>query len=288
MINTSHDSTSKTILIGNVETPVVRRSQAGKKNTIELPVVEYSSIAHLIGGRVKQGDCGAIYEVSNSNSGRLFKAIPLSNFKNGDEIRISEMADNMGVSPKVHGAFLMQHNNEIKHVIIEMDHAGKTLGGWMEDLAPPPPPPKPVTPIELSPEEKARMEMIEKIQAKYRASSNFEIVEIPQKPKLNMSDALDKMYPKQEIFYFELFNKLKILAEHKIAYRDTHVGNIIPKYGAKNELQLIDFDRAKLTTNVETAKAKTIRSLYVRALMEKFSCLPDLSNESRELISWFE
>lgn len=103
-----------------------------------------------------------------------------------------------------------------------------------------------------------------------------------------MEETLDKIYPSQEFFYYSLFNNIKILAENNISYRDSHVGNIMPNYSTEKDLQLIDFDGAKIVQDTKTAAIEAMGSAYNRILFNNFKKLPGLSNRSAELIRWFE
>ena len=58
---------------------------------------------------------------------RFYKIFQAKNLKDGDQIRISEIAGRLGVGPILYGAFSVQ-NGDKNLVVLEMDYAGKSLG----------------------------------------------------------------------------------------------------------------------------------------------------------------
>lgn len=261
----------------------------GKKNPIELPVIDIGFISDKIGEKVTSGNVGTIYQVKDCTPPRVYKVIPQNSFENGDEIRISEIAGKIGIAPVFHSAFVVKQNDE-KYVVIEMDDIGKSLGKYMEDLAdnneildskvieePP-----------LDEKEKAFREMLKKIHAEMELQSKFTVVEVIQKKRLSIKKAVNKLYGNQESFYLGLFNKIKMLAENKIAYRDSHVGNIMPNKCTNESLMLIDFDAARLMMDTQSAAQTAIQSIYNKVHFDKFKVLENLSDKSKQLIDWFK
>ena len=260
---------------------------AGKVNPIELRLIDIDQINQTIGEKIAYGDCGTIYKVNDCNPPRVYKVIPQDRFANGDEIRISKIAGDKGIAPTFHDAFVV-NQHEKKFVVIEMDDAGLSVGKWMEKLAE-----KTETDIKtvdvekkvLSDKEKAIQEMLKKVDEKY---NNYTFTEIVRNKRLSLEETLNKLYPKKEVFYFELFKKIKLLAENNIAYGDSHTGNIMPNLNTDKELQLIDFDAAALVSDPQTAKLKSISSAYNQVHFNQFRQLPELSDESKQLIQWFQ
>lgn len=173
----------------------------------------------------------------------------------------------------------MSTQGEKQFVVIEIDHGGKTMGQWMEDLA------------ELAPEAVADTEAQEdplspKMRAfleKLRANDPFQVTAIEKKLRIGLDEAIDQMYEKPEDFYFEFFSKLKVLAENHIAYGDSHVGNILPT----PVMQLIDFDGASIEASVEAAARKTMESAYTIHHFRNFQKIEGLSTDARILMEWF-
>jgi hypothetical protein len=227
----------------------------GKINPIELPIVKQNDFLKNLGNKIGQGGFSTIYEVKNKKPLRIYKIISEKNFKNGNEIKISEIAGNLRVAPTFHRAFVVEkfYHNQDPVVVIEMDHAGKTLAKLMEDF--------------------------------YR-EKNVGIINNGKK-RVSQEDAIDKMYEKRETFYYELFEKIKKLAKNNIAYCDIHVGNIIPNYNIEKDFQLIDFDKAKLMEDVENAVQKALEHPYVSLYFQDFQKLKNLSKQSNDLIKWF-
>jgi len=252
---------------------------AGQIKPIDLPVVNFKLIENTLGPMIKQGDVGTIYSVKGSKPARVYKIIPLNRFKNGDEIRISKIAGDIGVSPAFHGAFVLDNNSKF-YVVIEMDYAGASLSQWTEKLAENQNTEEP-TPkiIQLSEEEKKLQDFLKTLLADSRYPA---MVAIKQKPKLSLEEALEIMYDNPEIFYFELFNNIKKLAESCISYGDTHYGNILPN--PKTGMKLIDFDGATLEDTPQAAAQKSLASAYNQLHIHSFFKLPNLSPKSKQLI----
>lgn len=262
----------------------------GSDNPIILPLLNYEIIKHTIGEKITEGNTGSIHRVKNCTS-RVYKVIAQDEFVDGDEIRISKIASDKGVAPTFYSAFLVDQGSE-NVVVIEMDDAGKSLGKLMEYFAD-------NTVVEDTDENKIekgsltefekyireiQSQMKEKMQSEM---DDFTITPIVQKKKLSMDETIDKIYKSQEIFYYALFNKIKILAENKIAYTDTHVGNIMPNYDNEKGLQIIDFGGAAVMNDIKSAACKSIFSFYTMPLYIEFDKLSK-SSESKNLIDWFK
>ncbi len=258
--------------------------RVGRNNPIALPLIEIAAIGRTIGEKIKDGSCGSIYNVSGSNPQRVYKAIPLERLKNGDEIRICQVAAQVGVAPVFYGACLVQQRED-RFVFIEMDNAGKSLFRWMEDLALEPDVSNAAL-IEESSTQKARAKAMRELADQEDDGSGFMVVSCDSVKTVSMEEAVDKLYTSREDFFFELFTAYKILAENKIAYRDGNCGNFIPNRG--NGLRLIDFDSALIAKSQAEAASKTVQSMYNHVHFKDFRALKDLSSKSKELIEWFE
>jgi len=248
----------------------------GESNPIELPFL--NERLKTFGPKIAHGDVGTIYEVKASIPPRVYKAIPFKSFKNGDEVRISRIAGEIGIAPTYYNAFVVEQRS--KFVVIEMDRIDKTLGGYMEEFAP-----------QLPDEPERRQEQVidpavKALLDRYKSEQEYQVLEVIQKPnRVSIEEALERLYEKPEDFYFHLFSRIKELAERCISYGDTHVGNIIPLQN--KTIQLIDFDGAKLMQSVDQAKADAINSTYNILHMMKYQKLPSLSQESLNIINWF-
>lgn len=254
---------------------------AGRTNPIDLPIVPISSIRHRLGTRLAQGDVGVIYEVKDCEPKRIFKLIPLGSFKRGHEIRVSQFAGDIGVGPKVHSAFLMKQSQQT-FVIIEMDRIGRSLSQWMTTLA------ENRNPIQAAAIQIPTLEETEDklLKNKNEEDAPYVVVSMPQQ-KISLAETVGILYGKQEPFYFELFSRIKSLAERNIAYLDTNPRNIIPNYELGRAMQLIDFDQAMVTERVSEAVLKVLRGMFTSMDFANYLALPDLSTKSRELIDWF-
>jgi hypothetical protein len=81
-------------------------------------------------------------------------------------------------------------------------------------------------------------------------------------------EVLSQLFGSKRNFYFQLFSKLKTLAEFNISYTDLHQANIIPINGT---IKLIDFGhKSDIEENIAVAANKTLRSS-----MEYFDCYKD-------------
>lgn len=243
---------------------------------IELPQRELGEFLATLGEKVAEGDCGTIFQVKEQPN-RHYKLIPAGKFQNGDEVRISEIAGRVGVAPAYYGAFTVNPRNQ-RLVVIEMEHGGKTLGNWMEDLY--------VEPERVEEDAKAENALPPEVQAiieEIKAKSRFQVTVIEKKPRTTVEEAIDQMYARPEQFYIDLFSHLKTLAENRIAYGDIHVGNILPK----PVMRLIDFDGASIEASVSAAARKTLGSAYTFLHFKNFTQLKDLSADSKDLIQWF-
>ncbi len=263
---------------------------AGQANPIRLPFLSIDRVLETIGQKIATGFFGSVFQVNGCSSSRVYKVISQSKFADGNEILISKIASDIDVAPSFYSAFLVEQEGE-NYLFIEMDDAGKSLGKWMEALAENEASldeEKSVVAEEapLTETEKAMQEILKK----YEAEKGFaiKVKEVSVKKKLTREEAIIKLYTNPEIFYFELFNKIKILAESKISYKDTHVGNIMPHPDKKNGLKLIDFDKAKIMSSTEDAVLESLKSNYNQLHLEDFKKLPNLSSDSLELISWFK
>ncbi|WP_420421998.1 hypothetical protein [Simkania sp.] len=262
--------------------------QAGEQNSFELPIIPYEDFQKTLGQKIAQGDFGQIHEVLGTDGKRVYKIIDSKDFKNGDEIRISEIAGRLQVAPQFRQAFSIPFQRKL-FVVIEMDHGGKTLGKHMEEVAaknagPEPEPEPDEAPDSFAHLPPAVIAMLKEIQA----NDPYKVTVIKQLPRASFEDTVTDIYAgKPETFYFQLFSRIKTLAEAKISYGDTHVGNILPNPEEVDGLKLIDFDGAALEDSVEEAKAKSLSSAYTVTHFDKFQALADLSEESRALIDWF-
>lgn len=196
--------------------------QVGKANPIDLPLINVVKINDTFGEKITNGNIATIYKVNGCSSPRVYKAIPQDRFANGDEIRISKTASDIGVAPTFYSAFLVEQSST-NFVVIEMDDGGKSLGKLMEDLAENSEVQEEeevvVEAHPLTEKEKAFQAMLKKIRAEVASKySTVEVTEIPQKKRLPLEEAIDKLYPKREQFYNELFKKIKVLAEHNISW----------------------------------------------------------------------
>lgn len=243
-----------------VTSHAVKTEEVGKKNPIVLPVMDLSDIFETIGDKIAQGGFGCVFQVKESHPSRVYKVISRDEFENGDEIRFLESAAQAGVAPTFHRAFLAK-NNQDACVFIEMDHAGQSLGKWTEKLA-----------------EKDIPE------AQSGHQSKWTVREIK---RVSLEEAVEKLFGTQEMFYYELFSKVKILAEQKIVYSDSHIGNLMIKSESKNCLQLIDFGSAEQKNTVCSAVRETMGKVYMYLHYQKFAALSNLSQESEDLIKWF-
>lgn len=256
----------------------------GKLHPIDLPCTTIDKIGKTIGEKITQGNYGMIYQVKDCAPSRIYKIIPQDQFKSGDEIRVSKIASDRMLAPTFYSASLVAQGPK-NYVVIEMDDAGLSLGKWMEELAEESEEEEVKEPeSELSAEEKAMHEMMEKLRAQY---GRFTVTEIKQPKKLSMEETIEKLYPSQEVFYFTLFSKIKAFAENNISYGDTHVGNIMPNHGLEKGMQLIDFDGTEIHGSVEEAAKKSMASAYTSVLFKNFTEQPNLTDESKELIAWF-
>jgi hypothetical protein len=290
--NTSSGSLISQVEVNNPYTSTEENTEnVGKVNPITLQVVNILTIKETIGEKITRGNYGTIYRVNDSSPPRVYKIIPQDQFADGNEIRISKIAADIGVAPSFHRAFLVRQNVK-NYVVIEMDYADKSLGKLMEDLAED-------AHIDdnresmvakdnaLSSEEKAFQEMRRKFKAQMDSESGLTVTEIIHKKRLSLEEAVEKIYENPEVFYNELFSKIKTLAENNIAYSDSHVGNIMPNHNTEKGLQLIDFDAATLMTDARAATVKSMQSAYNRVHFNKFKELPGLSDNSKKLIQWF-
>lgn len=256
----------------------------GRKNPIDLPLIQIATIGQTFGKKITQGQFGGIYRVNGSAPQRIYKIIPLEQFANGDEIRVAKVAAEVGIAPSFYGACLVQQQED-QFVLMEMDYAGKSLFRWMEDLALEPDLSKAVL-IEESSSQKAREKAMKELSEKKDDGSGFIVVAHEQTETVSMEAAVDKLYKSREEFFFGLFSAIKRLAENKIVYLDTNCGNLIPDVGIG--LKLIDFDSAFLVGSPTEAVGKMMQGMYNQIHFNDFCGLKDLSAKSKELIKWFE
>lgn len=262
------------------------KKPAGSVNSIDLPYITISDIGPTIGKKLAQGGFGTIYAVRDSDPMRVYKIIFTGQFKNGDEIRITEIAGKLGVGPAFHGAYLVQQP-ENAFVAVEMDHAGHSLGCWSEELAEKEEASEKLEESEpLSDKEQAMQEMMEKMKTEMEASCGFKVISSREVRRVSLEEVLEALDKTPEEFYIELFSTIQLLAANKIAYLDTNWGNIIPKSRLTGRVQLIDFDQALLMKTPEAAAAKAVRSAYNWSHFRDFTKLQNLSPKSLELISW--
>jgi len=139
----------------------------------------------------------------------------------------------------------------------------------------------------LTPEERAQKEMVEAVLAKMRAADRYSVVPNQKKPRVDIPVAIARLCEKPEDFYFELFSRIKTLAQANISYGDTHVGNILPNPKTDKGVQLIDFDGANEHKEERDAAAKSLESAYTMVHFREFVQLTELSTESQALIQYF-
>jgi hypothetical protein len=245
----------------------------GKQNPIPLPDLMMSDFRPTLGEKIGRGDVGQIFKVKGSNPPKVYKIIPIKNFKDGNEIRISMIAGTTGISPVFHGAFVV----EGQFIVIEMDQVGKSLNRWRIDLASD-------AASDLDPILEAEKQAFKELQEK---AEDFAAVIIKQPKKLSFEAAVEKLYETEEAFYFKLFSKIKGLAERNIAFLDTNLGNIIPNIEKGGDLMLLDFDCAQLTERTSQAAEQVLCGNYTSPLLKTFSEIAK-KPESQELISWFK
>ena len=167
-----------------------------------LPFVEFSEIGPTLGAKIGEGDNGIVHAVKDSAAPRVYKIIS-GDVKNSREARIAEIAGRVGVGPTVHRSFITEQGQR-RFTFIEMDHAGKTLGTHMEEVAETQAEPEaePEPEEELNPEESARREMIERVQAEVRAASGSTVEAIEVKPRATIEEAVDHLYGKAELIQY--------------------------------------------------------------------------------------
>ena len=241
----------------------------GYRHPIELPLIAFGDITWTIGKEVGRGGLSIVYEVSGTHPARVYKVIRQNHLYDGDEIRISEVASEVGVGPTWHRAFLVPHNGET-YVFMEMDHVGRSLKECIQDI-----PDSEVmsteVPPELTPKQKTRMERLR------QRKEELELMMI------KVLKIIHQLYDSEEDFYYELFSKIKTLAERNIAYGDTNIGNILPE---PTGLRLIDFGIAQIEGNPKEASKAAMKSPCNQVWWRQFTMLPNLSEKSQELIKW--
>ena len=252
---------------------------AGTEAPVTLPVVDRDLFKQTLGNKIGIGstNTATIYEVKNCHPRRVYKRIPLAAFTNGDEVRISKIASDCGVAPPFYSAFLLQKEAE-KFVVIEMDDVEVTLGDFMEAMA-----------DDSNATEQLALSERERTLRDELKIDTVVGKEIIRNKRLPFHKAIQELYAKPEEFYYDLFNKFRILATHSVYYPDMNAGNIVPNRLNAKGIQLIDFGSAKLLEGCpELAAAKIIQSNYIRELFATFQSLPSLSPKSRETIDWFK
>lgn len=267
----------------------------GVKNPISLPIVDFEKIKETFGDKITSGNLSVIYHANvKEGAPRVYKAISRANFQDGNEIRISKVASVLRVAPTFYSAFIVDDPKNSKcHVIIEMDDSGKSLGKWMDDLA------ETVTIDEAekkdstprrqqTEEEQTIRKLQEEVRAKIQRQHGAEFAtdEVTKTKKISIEETLDKLYPSRETFYCQLFEKMKTLADNRIAYDDPNTGNIMPNIGTEKGLQLIDFDTAELMSDAKTAARKTLASAYTFKHVIEFRALQNPSKRSVQLLTW--
>jgi hypothetical protein len=199
-----------------------------------------------------------------------------------------KIASEEGITPTFYSAFVVSQTDE-KFVLIEMDNAGKSLGKWMETLAE-------NGDVEEESNEKEENSMTEEqkkmadVLKKMKAEMVYAFTPIKQKNRISSVEAIKRLYTDPEIFYYQLFKKIKKLAKKNIAYSDTHTGNIMPNIGNEKGLQIIDFGTAEIMNDTKTTVKKIFSSTYNRIFAKEFTELAKSSKneKSLQLINWFE
>jgi hypothetical protein len=259
----------------------------GKFHPIDLPHVNFDKISQTFGAKIAEGDCGSIWQVQKSSPQRVYKVIPAESLQSGDEIRVSKIAGDLGIAPTFYSASVIANQSK-NYVFVEMDDAGRSLGAWTEELSKH----KEVEKVSeeapiLTEKERKMQEMLKRLRSKMEEESGFVVREVVKKNRVSIEEAVENLYGSQEAFYFQLFSKIRVLAEHQIAYTDSHVGNIMPNHRLEKGMQLIDFDGAKITNSTREAIDLVTSSVYNQVHLKQFRALSNLSEESRELLRFF-
>lgn len=256
-------------------------------NPIDLPVKCEDEILGSIGEKIGYGFFSEVYEKKDSDSRRVFKLIPLPKFRNGDEVRISRIASEIGVGPKLYQTFVLKRDSG-EFVVFEMEYVGRTLGMRMEDLVDLA---ENDNDIELTPIAKQHQEFL-KIgvltqKTLKEAVQSGRLYPARSHTRLEFGKAIESIYRSKEDFYFELFSQLKALAKNRVSYEDAHFENIIPKNEYTSQLKLIDFDKSELHEKVKMARYTIMGHYFCQSYFIKYETLTDLSEKSRDLINWF-
>jgi len=171
----------------------------------------------LIGG----GYASSIHEIL----GHAVKFVPV-NYLNGDEIRVLEKVDTLGVGPKFYGAWLTEKDGKL-YAAMEME---KLTGEPLSKMIP------------------------------WHLESD--------KALLKLQDIFKDRVDGKTYFFDRLFAMLKILADNKISYPDTHYGNMI--YPISNDMKLVDFGESELHNTAQAAATRTLEAEYVKRLIRMF------------------
>lgn len=250
-----------------------KMASVGQEKPVELHVLSIEKVDKSVGERLEICSYKMFFQVRGCTPARIYKFIPISALKSGDEVRISQIAGVIGAAPAFYSAFVVQLERE--YVVIEMDDAGKCMGQYLEDFAEPEEPQVP---------EKPSLAAMLQSEAK---KSKYKTVATHNRREVSLEVGIGKLFDTQEQFYFELFSKIRLLADHKIAYHDAHLGNIMHVLGQKRVL-LIDFDDAVFMESPNAARMDSIRdSAYVQALWLEFAKLPNKSEASIALLKMF-
>ncbi len=266
----------------------------GKYGAIDLPCLAADQFYQYLGEKITESNSGAqIFRVEGSLTPRIFKLIFVNHFDTGDEVRIAKRAAELKVAPPFHSACVVSLGEGRQVVVLEMDDAGLSLGKWMEKFGAEEAAAK-EAPMDTEPEEIltedeiAYQKMIEMLKEKFMAKCRYAVVSVKEAPaKVDLAVAVEKLWPSQEAFYFQLFSRVRELAENKIAFLDLHVGNIMPQPGSEMGMQLIDFGSAETTSSAEEAAERVITTAYGGLHFNSFSKLPNKSELSTELMLWF-
>jgi len=214
-----------------------------------LPFVPFSDVEKTIGEEIGDGAFGRAHYVKDSSPTRVYKITKFGDISS-NESRICKIAGEIGVGPAFHRAFL-------------------TDTCWKGNK-----------------EEKClfiEMDYAGRPLHKWRRALTKSGEEY-----LSEGKTIKRIYGEKELFYCDLFTKIKMLAERNIPYSDTNAGNIImPEPGSSEGLKLIDFGGIRISKDCKEAATTVLESKTNQKWMQKFTKLPKLSDKSLELIKWF-
>src|SRR5258708_30999676 len=83
----------------------------GKDSPIDLSLMGMDQIAKTIDKQIFCCNSKIFFTVRGCVPPRIYKFIPIEEFKSGNEIRISQIAGNIGAAPAFYSAFAVQWEN---------------------------------------------------------------------------------------------------------------------------------------------------------------------------------